>query len=170
MRSGAAWRRRRFGWIARHHRPQAQTQLTGLPAFSPGPAARRLHIAAGLIDRGFLTPAHLLVVCELDRDEIEKVAKAYDPNEPRIDARNPGAGEWTRDGSAAGAPHPRNGNSGRSALRLDDDCDAEWADAIRICKELLNAPNPPRSLTGCYKTPRACAKGFVSQRCGGNRV
>ena len=35
---------------------------------------------------------------------------------------------------------------------------------------LLKMPNPPRSLTGGYKTPEGCAKGFVSQRCGGNRV
>jgi RHS repeat-associated protein len=52
----------------------------------------------------------------------------------------------------------------------DDDCDKEWNEARKMCNDLLASPNPPRGITGGYKDVKNCARGLVSQRCGGNRV
>ncbi len=62
------------------------------------------------------------------------------------------------------------GSSGRSANM--DGCGDEWNWAITKCDELLNLHefHPDRSLLGGHTTIGGCAKGFVSQRCGGNRV
>lgn len=51
-----------------------------------------------------------------------------------------------------------------------DDCDKEWEDALKMCKD-LNKKNPweHRPITGGY-SDYACARGLVSERCGGNRV
>lgn len=49
-------------------------------------------------------------------------------------------------------------------------CRQEWEDAYRKCSELLSKPNPPRRLTGGYRDIRSCAKGFVSEKCGGNPI
>ncbi len=72
--------------------------LTGLPPLSGSEAARRLHIAAGILDHGFLTPLGLMKACEFDCAEIESLAKSYDPDEPRVPKGNPDGGQWTRDG------------------------------------------------------------------------
>ncbi len=53
-------------------------------------------------------------------------------------------------------------------------CDKEWEDALKRCSEELAKPNPP----AVYKPRSAppgwgvfdCAKGFVSEECGGNPV
>lgn len=50
------------------------------------------------------------------------------------------------------------------------DCDEEWREAYRICADLLSRPNPPRGLTGGYKNIHDCARGFVSEECGGNPI
>jgi RHS repeat-associated protein len=50
------------------------------------------------------------------------------------------------------------------------DCDAEWHAARQVCRELLALPNPPRGLTGGYSGIEACARGFVSEECGGNPI
>lgn len=73
--------------------------LTGLPPLRGSEAARRLHIAAGILDHGFLTPLGLLEACGFDCAEIESLAKAYDPDEPRVPKGNPDGGQWTRDGT-----------------------------------------------------------------------
>jgi RHS repeat-associated protein len=52
----------------------------------------------------------------------------------------------------------------------DDDCEEEWADAYAICKAELAKPYPNRRMTGGYKDVHNCARGLVSQRCGGNRI
>jgi hypothetical protein len=50
------------------------------------------------------------------------------------------------------------------------DCAMEWTAAYLRCAELLSQPNPPRGLTGGYKSIAECARGFVSEECGGNPV
>jgi hypothetical protein len=51
-------------------------------------------------------------------------------------------------------------------------CDEEWEQARNICDGLLRLPkfHPDRVLLGGHKTTDGCARGFVSERCGGNRV
>jgi hypothetical protein len=48
------------------------------------------------------------------------------------------------------------------------DCDKEWADAYADCQKLLALPHPPRSMTGGYTDLHDCARGLVSEACGGN--
>jgi len=68
-------------------------------------------------------------------------------------------------------PGPRNPITGRPPCGKDPkDCEAEWKAAREICRELLSRPNPPRRLTGGYKNIEDCARGFVSEACGGNPV
>ena len=40
----------------------------------------------------------------------------------------------------------------------------------RRVRELLSRRNPPRGLTGGYKNIEDCARGFVTEECGGNPV
>lgn len=54
--------------------------------------------------------------------------------------------------------------------KCKNDCEKEWEDAREMCRELLSRPNPPRGLTGGYKDIENCARGLVSEECGGNRV
>ena len=51
----------------------------------------------------------------------------------------------------------------------DPDCDQEWKEARELCKEELAKPNPSRGMTGGHRDVENCARGHVSQRCGGNR-
>ena len=51
-----------------------------------------------------------------------------------------------------------------------EDCDQEWADAYKICEEELDNPCPNLGITGGHTSLYDCAKGLVSQRCGGNAV
>ncbi len=66
------------------------------------------------------------------------------------------------------------GEDGDSAgqTALVDDCEQEWESARRFCADLLalHPFHPDRVLLGGHKTVDGCAKGFVSQRCGGNKV
>ncbi|WP_113891846.1 hypothetical protein [Roseiarcus fermentans] len=48
--------------------------LTGISAFAGREGARRLHIAAGILDEGFLTPTAVLKACGLDGGEVETLA------------------------------------------------------------------------------------------------
>jgi hypothetical protein len=50
----------------------------------------------------------------------------------------------------------------------DPDCDQEWKEARELCKEELANPYPSRSITEGYRDVENCARGHVSQRCGGN--
>ena len=52
----------------------------------------------------------------------------------------------------------------------ETDCAEEWRDAERICREELDKPNPCPGITGGYSTVEDCARGLVSERCGGNPV
>jgi RHS repeat-associated protein len=63
--------------------------------------------------------------------------------------------------------------SDNPAAPQDDGCDQEWADAIARCEEYINNPNTPPGLTGSkdgvpYTNVMDCARGFVSEKCGGN--
>ncbi len=51
-----------------------------------------------------------------------------------------------------------------------DDCKAEWAEASQICRSELSSANPNRNITGGYTDVYSCARGLVSERCGGNRI
>ena len=55
----------------------------------------------------------------------------------------------------------RNGDSAET-------CDEEWEKAYEKCVEEIGDPN--RGLTGGYSDIYSCARGLVSERCGGNRV
>jgi len=52
----------------------------------------------------------------------------------------------------------------------DADCDEEWREAYRICEELLARGGGSPKMTGGYTNRYDCARGFVSERCGGNPV
>jgi hypothetical protein len=144
--------------------------LTGLPAVTGTDAARRLHIAAGILDSHFLTPVGLLKACEMDSGAVEALVKAYNPDEPRIPAGNTGGGRWTSDDTGGPSRTADRGSSDGLGLVLPEGCEEEWAWALQHCAKLLRMPNPPRSLTGGHTTIEGCAKGFVSERCGGNPV
>jgi hypothetical protein len=58
--------------------------------------------------------------------------------------------------------------SGSAGGSYDPDCDQEWKEARELCKEELANPYPSRSITGGYRDVENCARGHVSQRCGGN--
>jgi RHS repeat-associated protein len=60
------------------------------------------------------------------------------------------------------------------------DCDKEWREALATCTELIREQQEMdagrrrrRSVTGVtggYKDVQSCARGLVSEQCGGNRV
>jgi hypothetical protein len=50
------------------------------------------------------------------------------------------------------------------------DCAKEWEEAYAMCRELLARPHPPRAMTGGYTDLANCARGLVSEECGGNPV
>jgi len=52
----------------------------------------------------------------------------------------------------------------------ESDCDQEWEDAYQICGEELSKSNPCKGITGGYPNIHDCARGHVSERCGGNKV
>jgi hypothetical protein len=54
--------------------------------------------------------------------------------------------------------------------KMSKQCKKEWADAYRICDEVLKLRNPPRGITGGYSDRENCARGLVSQECLGNVV
>jgi RHS repeat-associated protein len=67
--------------------------------------------------------------------------------------------------SCADEPHPPAGQCNNN-----DDCQKEWDKAFEMCEEYIKQQDPPRGVTGGYTNVYQCAKGLVSQRCGGNRV
>jgi hypothetical protein len=53
------------------------------------------------------------------------------------------------------------------------ECDKEWEWAYRECEKLVNDPVESQNWMRVGKRPptvHSCARGFVSQRCGGNKV
>jgi hypothetical protein len=124
-------------------------------------ACRKLHIAVGLMDQGYLSPRELLWLAKID-DEHQGIIK-YSQDQPRVSAGNSDGGQWTRENS--GTPSDQLGGA-----RMADGCADEWKIAFETCERLLAMQNPPRGLTGGHLTVSGCAKGFVSMRCGGNSV
>jgi hypothetical protein len=114
--------------------------LTGLPALVGSEAARRLHIAAGILDHGFLSPLGLMKACGFTCEALEGLVK-YHEDQPRAPKGSPDGGQWTRDGGASPAHHERSEDSG-VAVVLPNGCEQEWAEARRICGKLLESPNP----------------------------
>jgi RHS repeat-associated protein len=49
-------------------------------------------------------------------------------------------------------------------------CDKEWEDAYEACRNYGNSWDPPRGVTGGYTSIHQCARGLVSEACGGNAV
>ena len=135
-------------------------------------SCRKLHLAAGLIERGLLSPGGLLAIANLRDDSSDRQCK-YSPDEPRVPAGNSGGGQWTRGdtGAPAQGKETKPPSSGRQvAVAMPEGCDSEWAWAVQYCNQLLAASSPSRSLTGGHATTLGCAKGFVSERCGGNAI
>jgi hypothetical protein len=58
--------------------------------------------------------------------------------------------------------------SGSAGGTNDPDCDKEWDEARALCRKEFAKPYPSRNITGGYRDVESCARGHVSQRCGGN--
>ncbi|HEY6250541.1 MAG TPA: hypothetical protein VI685_11325 [Candidatus Angelobacter sp.] len=54
--------------------------------------------------------------------------------------------------------------------RSDDGCAEEWEAARELCSKELAKPNPNRGITGGHANIEDCARGHVSERCGGNPI
>jgi len=52
----------------------------------------------------------------------------------------------------------------------DEDCDRQWEEARKMCEEELAKPNPCKGITGGYTNVNDCAKGLVTEDCGGNPI
>lgn len=48
-------------------------------------------------------------------------------------------------------------------------CEAEWEEAYEMCEDLIKK-GANNGITGGYQNPKQCAKGLVSEACGGNAV
>jgi hypothetical protein len=90
--------------------------LTGLPALVGSEAARRLHLAAGILDHGFLTPFSLMTACGFSCDALDALVK-YREDQPRAPRGSPNGGQWTRDGTASAPDHTSHDPSIREAPR-----------------------------------------------------
>jgi len=55
-----------------------------------------------------------------------------------------------------------------AASNNSETCEQEWDRAYEICEREVNGCNP--GLTGGYTNLHDCARGLVSQRCGGNKI
>lgn len=53
---------------------------------------------------------------------------------------------------------------------MSQECVKEWKSAKDKCADLLEENDPPQGVTGGFVDTKQCARGLVSQRCGGNRV
>jgi len=61
---------------------------------------------------------------------------------------------------------------GDTTSEKDDECEQEWNNAYAKCKELIK-PNQSKSskgVTGGYKNLNDCARGLVTEECGGNAI
>lgn len=137
--------------------------LSAIPARIERDEARRLWIGAALADRQLLSLAEIE-----DLANGAAQAEKYAPDQPRIPAGNAGGGQWAGDESFETA-------SAREPLGLDRTaglrgCTKERREAREFCASLLRLPNPARGLTGGYDNVEDCSRGFVSERCGGNKV
>jgi hypothetical protein len=94
--------------------------------FTPAPippllaldSARRLHVAAGLMDAGFLQPLDLFEIAGLDPVHLRSLEK-YGPDQPRVPAGQTGGGQWTN-GDGGEKEQPTSDSSGAHKNPLDD--------------------------------------------------
>lgn len=59
---------------------------------------------------------------------------------------------------------------GRALSGGGPDCAEEWRYALEKCADELAKANPNHAITGGYTDRRNCARGLVSEECGGNEV
>jgi hypothetical protein len=60
------------------------------------------------------------------------------------------------------------GTYGAGGRYDDPDCKEEWADAMKECAKELAKLYPDKYKTGGHTTIEDCARGKVTERCGGN--
>jgi hypothetical protein len=82
----------RSGAISKANTSATESPIPPLLALD---SARRLHIAVGLMDAGFLQPLDLLEMAGLDPVHFRSLEK-YSPDQPRISAGQAGGGQWTQ--------------------------------------------------------------------------
>ncbi|MGA2492032.1 MAG: hypothetical protein ABSF67_03675 [Roseiarcus sp.] len=140
----------------------------------PLEGVRRLFFADALMDAG-VTPDVIVAALTNETASAGAPAVKYSPDQSRVPAGSPDGGQWTREAigplEAPMADRPKSRSAAlQIALVLPDGCEQESARAREICSALLMAPNPPRGQTGGNSDIDNCARGFVSERCGGNPV
>jgi RHS repeat-associated protein len=101
--------------------------------------------------------------------EPQQKAKPSPPPQPQPDPQPQPQPKPQRDTEPKLQPPPPRSEECEPNTK-DEDCEKEWAEAYETCEELFRKPHPPRGLTGGYKSLYDCARGHVSERCGGNVV
>ena len=98
----------------------------------------------------------------------------YSPDQPRDPDGRWASGEngLTENSVQNGISNrePSTDPSTKTAVAMPEGCQEEWDKALDQCRQLLSMANPSRRFTGGHRSLLACARGFVSARCGGNTV
>ena len=76
-------------------RSAMHVRSAGIPALRSSESARLLYIAAGMLDRGFVTPADLMKACELDCAPLESIDR-HGPSGAGLRFREPAMGREGR--------------------------------------------------------------------------
>jgi hypothetical protein len=129
--------------------------LTGFPALVKSEAARRLHLAAGMLDRGLHTPLDLMKACGFDYGALDALVK-YDEDQPRVPKGNPDGGQWTRDGTANASGHTARDLRTREAPREVAVLTGEFKHA---CRELGLDPKAASKILHALKTKAGLSGG-----------
>lgn len=93
------------------------------------------------------------------------------PGQPVPPIRMPQIPEWWRPlAEVLKSLHPAiiTGTFGANGQYDDDVCKEEWADAMDFCAKELSKLRPDRYKTGGHTSIEDCARGRVTERCGGN--
>jgi len=98
------------------------------------------------------------------------VEPRYDPSRPAAPAGCGSCGQRTKRRYDRIEDDEDFGDGDADVLAMSERCAEEWAFARGHCEDILALPNPPRGLTGGYADVENCARGFVSEACGGNPV
>jgi len=98
---------------------------------------------------------------------LDRTARPWlEPVSP-VDAFNP----WVRnaiDSIRKAITHSRQGGGSGASASDSPECQEEWKEARADCAKELAKPNPSRGITGGYNNVEDCARGLVSEKCGGN--
>ena len=94
--------------------------------------------------------------------------KRFNPDQPRSPAGSTDGGQWTNSDDVGSTVLSE--IEDLLAIVLPDHSRDQWRSARQICLDLFEQPNPPRSLTGGYIDLNECARGFVTEECGGNSI